>query len=100
MSRMTKPDPALTESHVEASMRLYGDAPTRERFPTVTEEAWLAKKLGLRHRLFEGVTTPEIRRERVRAAIVEIGGEVRAGSRNGVPETWARLFERLYGVAL
>lgn len=102
MKRMTKPAPSITKHHAEAAARLYGDAPTRERFPTPTEEAWLAKKLGLRHRLFEGVTTPEIRRERVRAAILEQGlaDVVAGGESRGRPETWRALFRRLFQVDL
>ena len=98
---MTKADSA-SPREVAAQMRLYGDAPKPERFPTPTEEVWLAKKLGLRHRLFEGTTTLEIRRERIRSAILEqdLADQVAGGESRGRPETWRALFGRVYGVPL
>lgn len=99
MSRMTKPDPALTKSHVEAAARLYGSG---ERWPSITVEIWLAKRLGDRT-VFEGATTAEERRERIRQRIVADGRQDEiAGKRaaDGVEETFAELFARLWGVPL
>lgn len=97
-----KPESDAKPAEVAAQMALYADAPKLERWPTATEEVWLAKKLGLRHRLFEGTTTPESRREHVRSAILEqdLADQVAGGESRGRPETWRALFERVYGVAL
>ena len=52
--------------------------------------------------LFSGVTDQAERRERVRRAILDgCMAEAVAGKRKGQPcETWADLFERVYGVKL
>lgn len=65
-------------------------------------ELWLGARLE-RHgvSVFAGDTTVEQRRDRVRAAILEHGLEtVIAGSRDRKPETYAQVFERLYGEPL
>lgn len=69
--------------------------------PTITVESWIARRLQ-RPDLFAGVTTPDQRRERVRQVIVD--GRLEhgiAGKRDGVTcETWADLFQRVYGEPL
>lgn len=65
-------------------------------------ELWLANRLE-RHgvQVFAGDTTAEVRRERMRTAILEAGLEaVIAGSRSSKPETYRDCFQRLYGVPL
>ena len=65
-------------------------------------ELWLAQRLQ-RHgvAVFAGDTTPAVRRERMRAAILEhCLSAVIAGSRQRKPETYAQVFERLYGEPL
>lgn len=48
--------------------------------------------------LFEGVTTLEERRERIRARILERGvADEVAGVSRGSPETWRALWERVFG---
>lgn len=69
--------------------------------PTIATETWIARRLR-RPDLFAGVTTPDDRRERVRAAILEGRmAEAIAGKRTGQSaETWRELFGRIYGQAL
>ena len=70
-------------------------------FSTLTAELWLARGLHASS-VFEGLTTPEIRRERIRREILDRGmADVVAGGRSaGKPETWAGLFLRVYGEEL
>ena len=64
---------------------------------TLRTEYWLALKLG-KPDLFTGVTTAEMRRERVRVEITSRNlAEVKLGSRGGVVETWGAAYERMYG---
>lgn len=68
---------------------------------------WLAKRL-IQHRalidaagIFDGTTTPDERRERIRRVILEQGlSSVIIGRFNGKPESYADFFQRLFGVAL
>lgn len=70
---------------------------TRPHLPTPLEEAWIANRLEAPH-LFLGVTTADIRKQRVRARIAELGAaELVAGKRDGQLETFRELFARLYG---
>lgn len=77
-----------------------------QRSPEGTAERWLADRLWNNGRdvnanLFAGRTTPEIRRDRIRARIIELGWQQRrAGYAGDEPETFAEVFERLYGVPL
>ena len=67
--------------------------------PIATEQ-WLAEHLGF-PALFDGVTTIEERRERVRNEILERGlGSVVAGKRGTQAITWAQTFQRAYDVPL
>jgi hypothetical protein len=51
--------------------------------------------------LFEGVMEAEQRREAIRTAILENGlSQVWLGKRNGIGETYATFFSRMYGVKL
>lgn len=65
-------------------------------------EAWMARKLGLSLGWDGGITTSEDRRERIRAAILQQQrqGSI-AGRQTGQPcETWAQLFQRVYGQSI
>jgi len=64
--------------------------------PTIVEERWIAEHLGARD-LFDGATSFELRRGRLRALLLgrELGDAI-AGKRNGQPERWCELFARLY----
>jgi hypothetical protein len=72
------------------------------RFAQLDREAWLAQRLGEHGAgIFTGLTDRDVRRERIRAAIVEHGLEaVIVGRHEGRPETYAQVFERLYGTPL
>jgi len=65
-------------------------------------EAWLAQRLGEHGAgVFTGITDRDVRRERIRAAILEHGlTEVIVGRHEGKPQTYAQVFERLYGTPL
>jgi hypothetical protein len=63
-------------------------------------EAWICKRLALRD-LFAGVTTREIRRDRLKVALLERGlTESFAGKFQGAPLTWRALYERYSGAPL
>ena len=63
-------------------------------------EVWLARRMN-RAPLFEGVTTPEVRMERVRREIrVQRIADSFAGVVDGHRITYAEAFERLYGEGL
>jgi hypothetical protein len=70
-------------------------------FVWLRTELWLAQALGCPS-IFEGITTAEIRRERIRREILSRGlGNVVAGGRAaGKPEVWASLFSRIFGCDL
>jgi len=61
----------------------------------------LLRRLG-RASLFDGVTTAEERRDRVRAFTREKQLQLAIAGRapDGKPETWSDLFSRMYGEAL
>lgn len=63
-------------------------------------EAWICSKLKLRD-LFAGVTTPEIRRDRLKVVLLKRGllGSV-AGRFNGASVSWRALYAKLYGEEL
>lgn len=64
-------------------------------------ELWLAHRLGQFGHVFGGVTDPAIRKQRIREAIREGAHETNiAGRRDGKPETFAEIFERIYGESL
>lgn len=69
-------------------------------WPSVQVEAWICSRLKLG--LFDGITTPEQRRERVRKEILgRCLADAVAGRRKGQPcETWADVFQRVYGQPL
>lgn len=59
-------------------------------------EAWICARLHLRD-LFSGVTTIEVRRDRLKVVLMERGlTESIAGRMGGKPITWRQLFEELY----
>ena len=63
----------------------------------VIAELWLARRLGLPLSWAGGVTTREMRRDRIRAEILERGlADAIAGNAKGRPETWAEVFQRIY----
>lgn len=95
---MTKPDHALTKAHAAAA-RLYGSG---ERWPSVAQEVWLARRLGYAT-FAEGVTSAAERRERLRRRIVESGRadeHIGRSAVDGTQLTFAATFERMYGVEL
>lgn len=65
----------------------------------VIVELWLARRLGLPLNWAAGVTTRDQRRDRIRAAILAKGlaNDVAGKRPNKTPETWAQLFQRVYG---
>lgn len=69
--------------------------------PTIQVEAWIAERLRL-YDLFDGVTTPEIRRDRIRERILARGMTLAIAGRGpgGKSETWQELFARVYGTPL
>jgi hypothetical protein len=71
-------------------------------FEQLDGEMWLAERLGeLGVRVFDGLTDRAQRIERFRAAIETVGSHVIAGRRrDGKPETYAQVFERLYAEPL
>ncbi len=63
-------------------------------------EAWICKTLRLRD-LFAGVTSTSVRRDRLKAVLLERGlTNSHAGTRAGKSITWSQLLEQLYGEAL
>lgn len=70
----------------------------RIEYPPPTVEEWISKQLGWhRGELRFGTTDEFIRRDRIRARIIELGlADATAGRRNGEPESWRALFFRLY----
>lgn len=88
-------------------IRADADAPIPAAADPVTfrhVEAWLARLLlkVMRIDVFDDVTTPDDRKQRLRAAIREWGPERRAGDARdgGQPMTFRQVFERLYGERL
>jgi len=69
--------------------------------PAVEVEAWLLQRMSA-PTLFDGVTTAEQRRERVREFLTErhLDLAIAGGGQRGKPETWSALFERVYGEPL
>lgn len=64
-------------------------------------EMWLANRLRLHGEIFAGVTTSEIRKQRVREAIERLGTEVVVGrGKDRQPVTYRQAFETLYGEPL
>lgn len=66
-------------------------------------EAWLIWRLGqLGERIEEGATDYAIRAERVRKVILHarLEAAIAGGTRKGKPETFAQVFERVYGEPL
>jgi hypothetical protein len=63
-------------------------------------EAWVLRKLLLPH-LFEGVTTTEIRRDRLKVVLMERGlVNSYAGEHAGKRVSWKTVFKSLYGEEL
>lgn len=64
---------------------------------TLSIELWFVRRAGCPE-VFDGDTTFELRRERVRAHLREQGieGET-AGHKNGRPMTFGEVFESVYG---
>jgi hypothetical protein len=69
--------------------------------PTIATEVWISRRLR-RPDLFAGVTDPDARRERVRRVILdgEMAEAVAGKRKDAACETWAELFERVYGEPL
>jgi hypothetical protein len=70
----------------------------------LSDEIWLAAKIkaaGVKWGAFEGVTTIEQRKERVREAIIRnglAGGQ--CGKKDGQPQSFGTVFAWVYGEAL
>lgn len=81
--------------------KLLADVPTTSQHRRDTElEQWICERLKLRD-LFAGVTTTDIRRDRLKVVLLERGlTESIAGKFEGKSVKWAALFERLYHVPL
>jgi hypothetical protein len=70
---------------------------------SLNDEAWLTRRLREQTGAdaFQGTTDVSIRKDRIRQAIADHGlRSVVIGSHQGKPETWASIFERLYGEPL
>ena len=64
--------------------------------PSLEQEAWIVRALR-NPALFCGITTAEIRKQRLRSYLVDNNlADKRAGHRNGQPESWSEVFERLF----
>ncbi len=59
-------------------------------------ETELAKRCGIEN-IFAGDTTTDSRRERVRAAVMELDPAIAWRGPTGKPETYAEAFARIYG---
>ena len=67
------------------------------KLAAVTAELWLAYRLRLPLNWAAGVTTFEMRRDRIRYEIIDRNlADAIAGNAKGRPETWAQVFERIY----
>jgi hypothetical protein len=63
-------------------------------------EAWVCKRLEQRD-LFTGVTSTEIRRDRLKVVLLQRGlTHAAAGKFQGKSITWGELFKQLYGAEL
>lgn len=78
-------------------------ASPQSQFSTLDAELWLLGRLQ-QHlaQIFSGTTDPEIRKERVRRAIIvgELDAIILGKRAGGGSETYAQAFERLYGEPL
>lgn len=61
-------------------------------------ETELAKRCGITN-LWDGVTSAESRRERIRAAVMERDPAIAWKGPTGKPETYAEAYARIYGEA-
>jgi hypothetical protein len=70
--------------------------------PNLDAEIWLVSRVRQHITgIFDGVTDPQIRKDRMRTAIKNNGLDcVIAGNKDGKPETYAEVYRRLYGEAL
>lgn len=66
------------------------------RSPFFDGESELAKRCGITN-LWDGDTTAESRRERIRAAVMELDPAIAWRGPTGKPETYAEAFARTYG---
>jgi hypothetical protein len=70
----------------------------------LSDEIWLAAKIkaaGVKWGAFEGVTTTEQRKERVREAILQNGlAGKQCGKKDGQPQSFAAVFAWVYAEAL
>lgn len=70
--------------------------------PSLDAEVWLIARVKAHITgIFDGETSPQIRRDRMRRVLRDNGLDcVIAGTKEGKPETYAEIFRRLYGEAL
>lgn len=86
MKRARKPKPTQSSLALE--------------FASIDREIWMAQRLGEHgRRIFDGVTDPAIRKERFRTAVGNAGPHRHAPGLRKM-QTYAELFERLYGEPL
>jgi hypothetical protein len=69
---------------------------------SIEAELWLVARVRSHITgLFDGVTDPQIRRDRMRRMLRDNGLDcVIVGSKDGRPETYAEVYRRFYGEAL
>lgn len=66
--------------------------------PFFDGETELAKRCGITN-LWDGVTSPESRRERIRVKVMELDPVIAWRGPTGRPETFAEAYARIYGEA-
>ncbi len=73
-----------------------------EQFKPFDVDLWFVERLKVHGvNVFDGVTTFELRRQRIREAILQAGfGDVICAKLNRKPVTYAQAFERAYGTPL
>jgi hypothetical protein len=87
-SNKIRPEPATAKTVASTLVR------------DIVNEAWICKRLGLPE-LFAGVTSTEIRRDRLKVVLIERElTESVAGRADGKPVKWRDLFKQLYHVDL
>lgn len=68
-------------------------------FKTLDQEMWLAKRAKA-HGIFVGLTSREERMQRFREALTPYAALVCGRNAAGKPETYAQVFQRIYGEPL
>lgn len=82
---------------------MIGASQRTAEFATIDAELWLLGRLQMQlAQIFTGATDPDIRKERVRRAIIvgELDAVILGKRAGGGSESYAAAFERLYGEPL